>query len=55
MMAKRSAFSGRQDLSMGMLLIRTERNPGKSLRFKFRDIDTEIPSGRLEYSYAGSR
>lgn len=41
-----------QDLSMGMLLIKLERNPGKSLLFRFRDIETDVPVGSSELAYA---
>lgn len=40
-----------EDLSMGMLLIRMERNPGARLRFRFRDVDTSVPEGSPELAY----
>ena len=41
-----------QDLSMGMFLIKLERNPGKSMRLKFRDVDANVPDASLELAYA---
>lgn len=41
-----------RDLSMGMLLLRVEQNPGKRVRLRFRDVDTDIPVGQLELEYA---
>lgn len=40
-----------EDLSMGMLLIRMENNPGRTLHFRFRDVDTSVPEGSPELAY----
>lgn len=36
-----------KDISMGFLLIKLERNPGKTVRLRFRDVDTEIENIEL--------
>ena len=41
-----------QDLSMGMFLIRVQKNPGKKIRFRFRDVNSEIPSVVADLAYA---
>jgi hypothetical protein len=41
-----------QDLSMGMLLLRIQQNPGKNISLKLRDREAELPSVNLELSYA---
>lgn len=40
-----------EDLSMGMLLIRVDNNPGSTLRFRFRDVDASIPESSPELAY----
>lgn len=40
-----------EDLSMGMLLIRVDNNPGRTLRFRFRDVDASIPDSSPELAY----
>lgn len=41
-----------QDLSMGMLLLRIEQNPGKVIQIKLRDREVELAPGNLELAYA---
>lgn len=41
-----------QDLSMGMFLIRVEKNPGKKIRFRFRGVNSEIPAVTTDLAYA---
>jgi hypothetical protein len=40
------------DLSMGMLSIRLQANPGKRVRLRFEDTDIEVPQFELEMQYA---
>lgn len=41
-----------QDLSMGMFLIRVKSHPGQRVRFRFRDVDTNVPEVQQELAYA---
>lgn len=41
-----------QDFSMGMFLIRAQKNPGKKIRFRFRDVNSEIPAVVADLAYA---
>lgn len=41
-----------QDLSMGMFLIRVKNHPGQTIRFRFRDIDANVPEVTQELAYA---
>jgi hypothetical protein len=41
-----------QDLSMGMFLIRVQQNPGKKIRFRFRHVNSEIPTVVADLAYA---
>lgn len=41
-----------QDLSMGMFLIRVQNNPGRTIRFRFRDVDTDVPMISSDLAYA---
>lgn len=41
-----------QDLSMGMFLIKVQKNPSQKIRFRFRDVNSEIPSVVADLAYA---
>lgn len=41
-----------QDLSMGMFLIRVHKNPGRKIRFRFREMSSEIPLVVSDLAYA---
>ena len=41
-----------QDISMGMFLIRVTANPGKRMRFRFRNINADVPEVSLEMAYS---
>ncbi len=40
-----------QDLSMGMFLIKVKSHPGQRVRFRFRDVDANVPEVRQELAY----
>jgi hypothetical protein len=43
-----------QDLSMGMLILRIKKNPGKLVRLRIRDEEVDVPAPSMEFDYAPS-